>query len=126
MSSVQSAIRAAELSLQGVEAENSVGNRTILDVLNARQELLNSRVQLVVTRRDAYVAAFSVLAAMGRADARELGLDVSTLDDPAANYARVGGKLLDFSFDPNPTATASRTIALPAQDATPIAVRGGQ
>ena len=33
---------ANKLSLEGVRAENSVGTRTILDILNAEQELLNS------------------------------------------------------------------------------------
>ena len=42
---------AAELSLEGVRAENSIGNRTVLDVLNAEQELLNSQVLLVTARR---------------------------------------------------------------------------
>lgn len=122
--SVRSAISAAELSLQGVEAEHSVGNRTVLDVLNARQELLSTRVQLVTARRDAYVAAFSLLAATGHADARELGLDVPGSYDPALNYARVRGKFLDFAFDPKLDPTASRTTELPAQDASPIELPG--
>ncbi len=37
------AVEANKLSLEGVRAENSVGNRTILDILNAEQELLNCR-----------------------------------------------------------------------------------
>jgi outer membrane protein len=39
IASTQSAVGAAELSLEGVRAENSVGNRTILDILDAQQEL---------------------------------------------------------------------------------------
>ena len=39
--------------------------------LNAEQELLNSQVTLVTARRDAYVAGFAVLAAMGRAEAKD-------------------------------------------------------
>ena len=50
------AVKANELALEGVRAENSVGTRTILDVLDAEQELLNSQVLLVTARRDAYVA----------------------------------------------------------------------
>lgn len=72
--SSSAAVAANELALEGVRAENSVGNRNILDVLNAEQELLNSRVQLVTARRDAYVAGFALLAAMGRAEAGDLGL----------------------------------------------------
>ena len=56
-----------------MRAENSVGNRTILNILDAQQELLRAQVQLVTARRNAYVAGFSLLAAMGRAEARDLG-----------------------------------------------------
>src|SRR3546814_6462375 len=70
----KAAIAANELALEGVRAENSVGTRNVLDVLNAEQELLNSRVQLVTAERDAYVAGFTLLAAMGRAEARDLDL----------------------------------------------------
>ena len=73
--SSEQAVAANRLSLEGVRAENSVGNRTILDILNAEQELLNSQVTLVTARRDAYVAGFALLAAMGQAEAQDLGLD---------------------------------------------------
>lgn len=76
------AIAANTLALEGVRAENSVGTRNILDVLNAEQELLNSRVQLVTAERDAYVAGFTLLAAMGRAEARDLNLFGGTLFEP--------------------------------------------
>ncbi|MBA2467370.1 MAG: TolC family outer membrane protein, partial [Sphingomonas sp.] len=44
------AVRANELALEGARAERSVGTRTVLDVLNAEQELLNSQVALVTAR----------------------------------------------------------------------------
>src|SRR3546814_14382215 len=72
--SAQVAVEANELAVEGVRAENTVGTRNVLDVLNAEQELLNSRVHLATARRDAYVAGFSLLAAIGTAEARELGL----------------------------------------------------
>lgn len=78
----KSAVAANELALEGVRAENSVGTRNVLDVLNAEQELLNSRVQLVTAERDAYVAGFALLAAMGRAEARDLNLFGGTLFQP--------------------------------------------
>src|SRR3546814_1569082 len=68
--SSKAAIAANELALEGVRAENSVDTRNVLDVLNAEQELLNSRVQLVTAERDAYVAGFTLPADMGRAEAR--------------------------------------------------------
>ncbi|WP_374407276.1 TolC family outer membrane protein [Pelagerythrobacter sp.] len=116
--SSQGAVSAAELSLEGVRAENSIGNRTILDVLNAEQELLNARVELVTARRNAYVAGFSLLAAMGRAEARDLGLDGDgLLYDPQLNFERVEGKWWDWENDPAPVVQSTRTVDIPAQDA---------
>ena len=117
--SSQTAVDAASLSLEGVRAENSIGNRTILDVLNAEQELLNARVDLVTARRNAYVAGFSLLAAMGRAEARDLGfLDEGVLYDPLQNYERVKGRVWDWGRDPEPASSASRTVDIAAPDAS--------
>lgn len=114
----QAAVSAASLSLEGVRAENTVGNRTILDILNAQQELLSAQVQLVTARRNAYVAGFTLIAAIGHAEARDLGLgDETMLYDPDVNYRRVRGKIWDWSFDPDPVAQSTRTVDIPAPDA---------
>lgn len=114
----QKAVDAAALSLEGVRAENSVGNRTILNILDAEQELLRAQVQLVAARRNAYVAGFNLLAAMGKADAADLGLDGGVLYDPQVNYDRVKNRLFDWDSDPEPKAQATRTVDTPVQDAT--------
>lgn len=116
IASSQTAVDAASLSLEGVRAENSVGNRTILDILNAEQELLSAQVRLVTARRNAYVAGFSLLAAMGRAEARDLGLDGGALYDPTVHYNRIKGSWFDWDDRPAPTARATRTISTPVQD----------
>lgn len=116
--SSQSAVAAAELSLEGVRAENTVGNRTILDILNAQQELFSAQVQLVTARRNAYVAAFTLIAAMGHAEARDLGLEeYGPLYDPTVNYDRVRNDMWDWGGDPDPTVQSTRTVDIPAQDA---------
>jgi len=117
ISASERAVAANELSLEGTRAENSVGNRTILDILNAEQELLNSKVQLVTARRNAYVAGFSLLASMGRAEARDLGLEGGPLYDPVAEYDAVKNSWSDWSSKPDPTAKATRTVDTPAQKA---------
>ncbi|MFB0872141.1 MULTISPECIES: TolC family outer membrane protein [unclassified Sphingobium] len=116
--SSQKAVDAAALSLEGVRAENSVGSRTILDILNAEQESLIARVELVSARRNAYVAGFTLLAAMGHAEADDLGLASGALYDPMVNYERVRGKWFDWDFDPAPRPVATRTVDTPAQNAT--------
>ena len=114
--SSQTAVDAATLSLEGVRAENTVGNRTILDILNAEQELLSAQVQLETARRNAYVAGFTLLAAMGKAEARDLGLDGGILYDPEVNADRVRGKVWDWSTDPAPAVESTRTVDTKPQD----------
>ena len=116
ISSTQTAVDAASLSLEGVRAENSVGNRTILDILNAEQELINAQVQLVTARRNAYVAGFSLLAAMGKAEARLLGLDGGPLYDPMVHYQAVRSDIWDWGRDAKPKAQATRTVDTKTQD----------
>ena len=105
------AVSASELALQGARAENGVGTRTILDVLNAEQELLNAQVALVTARRDAYVAGFQLLNAMGQAQADQLGLDGGPLYDPLGNYRSVAGNWSDWSTPQRhaPVATSTAT-----------------
>lgn len=117
--SVQTAVEAAELSLEGVRAENSIGNRTVLDVLNAEQELVNTRAQLVTARRNAYVAGFNLLALMGRAEARDFNLDTGgVLYDPQVNADRVSSKLWDWDRNPAPAAKSTSTVDIPPANAT--------
>lgn len=118
ITSSQAAVAAASLSLEGVRAENTVGNRTILDILDAQQELFRTQVQLVTARRNAYVAGFNLLAAMGHAEARDLGLgEAGPLYDPTENYDRIRNNIFDWAHDPNPVTQSSRTVDIPAQDA---------
>ena len=104
------AVQANELALEGNRAEQSVGTRTVLDVLNAEQELLNSQVALVSAKRDAYVAGFQLLNAMGQAEAQDLGLDGGPLYDPLGNYRRVANNWGDWAMDPRHNSVASRTV----------------
>jgi len=112
------AVDAAALSLQGVRAENTVGTRTILDILNAEQEAFSARVQLVTAERNAYVASFSLLAAMNQIDPADFGISGSDIYDPSVNFDRVKGKWSDWSDDPAPLPISSRTVDSPAQSAT--------
>jgi outer membrane protein len=117
--SAQAAVEAAELSLEGVRAENSIGNRQILDVLNAEQELVQARAQLVTARRNAYVAGFNLLALMGKAEARDLNLETGgPLYDPQVNADRVSSKMWDWDRDPEPAPKTTSTVDIPAATAT--------
>jgi len=105
------AVQANELALEGARAEQSVGTRTVLDVLNAEQELLNSQVALVSAKRDAYVAGFQLLNAMGQAQAEDLGLEGGPLYDPLGNYRHVSSNWNDWASDPRHPTAATRTVS---------------
>ena len=116
----QTAVDAAALSLEGVRAENTVGNRTILNILDAEQELLNSQVNLVTAKRNAYVAGFNLLAAMGKAQSKDLALDGdlgAALYDPQVHYDHAAGDANDWHRDPTPVRQSTATANTPAQDA---------
>ena len=89
--SFETQVQAAEIALEGVRQEAQVGARTVLDVLDAEQELLDAQVSLVTARRDRVVAAFQLLAAVGRLTARDLALPV-TYYDVEEHYREVRGK----------------------------------
>ena len=117
--SSQIAVSANELALEGTRAEQSVGTRTVLEVLNAEQELLDSQVTLVTARRDAYVAGFQLLNAMGQTQAEDLGLEGGPLYDPLGNYRRVAGDLSDWASDPRHRVISTRTVT-PAEEPQPL------
>lgn len=92
-------VRAAKIALEGVEQEAAVGSRTVLDVLDAEQELLDAQVSLVRDQRDAIVASYQLLAAVGKLTARELSLQVGHYDQEF-HYNRVRDRLWGYDDEP--------------------------
>ena len=80
LKSDQIQVEANRLALEGVREEEHVGQRTLLDVLNAEVEYLDARIQLVTTRHDLVVASYQVLATIGTLNAEELELSNSIYD----------------------------------------------
>jgi len=96
--SFESQIRAAEIALSGVREESAVGSRTVLDVLDAEQELLTARVNLVRSQRDEVVAAYELNAALGRLTAAALDLPVEVLD-VEEHYQQTRGRWWEYDTD---------------------------
>jgi TolC family type I secretion outer membrane protein len=88
ITSLEQSVRANEIALEGVRQENAVGARTVLDVLDAEQELLDAQVSLVGSQRDEIVATYSVLTAIGRMTAFDLALQAD-IYQPEADYRAV-------------------------------------
>jgi outer membrane protein len=91
ITSLQDQIQSDRTALDGVQQEALVGSRTVLDILNAEQTLLNSQVSLVRSQHDATIAAYQVRSAVGTLTASGLQLPVA-LYDPTKNYKEVRGK----------------------------------
>ena len=81
-------IIAAQAAFDGVREEANLGARTTLDVLDAEQDLLSARTNLVSAEATRYVTVYEVLDAMGLLTVDHLGLGIPTYD-PAAYYNAV-------------------------------------
>ena len=81
-------IKASQIAFEGMREESKLGSRTTLDVLDAEQELLSARSNLVSALRDEQVQAYSVLSEMGKLTTSNLGLEVQILN-PTANYDKI-------------------------------------
>ena len=84
----QSQVEASELAYLGTSKEAQVGQRTVIDILNAQQTLVNARVALVTAQHDRVVASYAVLSAIGRLSPQVLHLSTQTYD-PSVHYQQV-------------------------------------
>ncbi|MBE1236152.1 TolC family outer membrane protein [Phaeovibrio sulfidiphilus] len=96
----ESQIRAATIALDGVRRENEVGSRTVLDVLDAEQELLLARVNLVQAQTDRAIYSYQVLTAIGGMTAENLRLN-TPINDPDAHYRSVRYQWFGSDTDAN-------------------------
>jgi len=93
---IQEQVNANQIALDGVQKEEALGNRTILDVLDAYQELLNSNVNEVKARRDYYVSGMNLLMSMGKLTAKDLKLGVD-IYNPKKFYKETRDKWLSLN-----------------------------
>ena len=88
-------IKAAEIALDGVKQEQEYGARTVLDVLDAEQELFSSRTNLVRAQRDRVVATYNLLVTLGELTPEALELGVASYD-PNEHYNDVKWQPIGF------------------------------
>jgi outer membrane protein len=84
-------VNANRTALAGVREEERVGQRTLLDVLNAEQEYLNSQVNLITDKRNLVVSAYTLLSQIGRLDAAYINV-ADNVYDPVVHYEEVRRK----------------------------------
>ena len=88
VTAAQSQVEASEIAYLGTTKEAQVGQRTVIDILNAQQTLVNARVALVTAQHDRVVASYAVLNAIGRLSPQVLHLSTQTYD-PSVHYQQV-------------------------------------
>lgn len=88
-------IQAADVALEGVRQEQEYGARTVLDVLDAEQELFSARTNLVQAQRDRVVAAYNLLLVLGKLTPNNLQLAVEQYD-PQEHYDDVKWQFIGF------------------------------
>ena len=100
MESDKAQIEANRIALNGVREEEKVGQRQLLDILNAQVELIDSQVQLEGTKRNVVAFTYSVIGAIGRLNVAELGA-VGAVYDPEPHYQEVRRKWIgtDITHD---------------------------
>lgn len=76
ISAANSAVSASRTVLNGIVEERDLGTRTTLEVLDAQAELTTAREGLINASTNKVIATFSLLSAMGRLTANDLGLAV--------------------------------------------------
>lgn len=91
-------VKASRIAQEGVRQEAEFGARSVLDSLDADQELLDAEVALVAARRDEVVARFGLLAALGLLTPETLGFgsEAVSLD---GNLDAIQRKIFDMGVD---------------------------
>lgn len=86
MTAFEASIHANEVALDGVIEEENVGARTVIDVLDAENELFRARANLIKVNTDLKIASYELLALIGEMNARSLNLPVQSFYDNADHY----------------------------------------
>ena len=67
-------------AIEGVKQEQQAGERSVIDVLNAQEELFIAQVSLIAAQHDTVVSAYRTLSATGKLTAQSLALHVPLYD----------------------------------------------
>jgi outer membrane protein TolC len=88
-------IKSNNIYLDGLKQEMQLGERTMLDLLDGEQELLQSELDLALSFKDLFLAYYQTLYHEGKLNAKDLGLSVKYYN-VENNFNKVKGKWLDI------------------------------
>lgn len=92
-------VRAAEVARSGVRQEADLGERTILDALDADLEVRDAQISLIVAKRNEVVAQFALASAMGLLVPGNVGIK-DPVADLSAYATGMSGRILSLSIEP--------------------------
>ena len=87
--SFKASIFANEIALDGVVQEENVGARTVIDVLDAENELFMAKANLIKANNNLYIASYQLLEVTGNMNARYLDLPVTSFHDSDEYYNKI-------------------------------------
>lgn len=73
-------VKAQELAVEGAFEEVNVGTKTVIDVLELEERLIEAQIELAQAQQTLITASYALLASMGRLTARDLKLNVKYYD----------------------------------------------
>ena len=91
-------VKATRAALAGIREEESIGQRTILDILDAEREFLNAQISLKSAQRDLTVTQYAVLASIGRLNVQHLKLPTQNYN-PQGHLAQVRNEWFDLRIE---------------------------
>ena len=90
-------VEAAELAREGVRTEAQLEERTVLDILDADQELLDAQAALIAAKRDEVVRHYTLAADMGMLLPEKMG--IARIDLAASENSYAGDSLFSMNTD---------------------------
>ena len=94
---MEQSAKAARVARDSMAQELEVGRRSLIDLLNADQELLNAEISLITARRDLVVQTYTVLRTTGQLTASGLNLPVDVYS-PQSDFERAKWNLFTTSI----------------------------
>ncbi len=88
-------------ALAGIRREASIAGRTQSDVLNAEQDLLSAKVTETAARYEVDIAAYALLASIGRLSLQDIGIGESYYD-PDIHAKEAAGKIVGTTVPEQP------------------------
>ncbi|PCJ29813.1 MAG: hypothetical protein COA94_00190 [Rickettsiales bacterium] len=93
--SAAKAVKAAEIAYDGVQQEEMLGSKTIIDVLRTEGRLNDARSNLVEAKKALVLAGYRIQVLMGKLTAKSMNLKVEHFD-PEAEFKRIKFRIIGF------------------------------